>query len=42
VLDGLGAEGDGAHALDEHVELASLPIRTQLLAALLRSPGLPL
>ena len=24
-LDGLGAIGDGAHALHEHVELASLP-----------------
>ena len=40
VLDGLGAEGDGAHALDEHVVLDSLAVRAQLLAALLRQPGL--
>jgi len=39
VLDGLGAEGDGAHALDEHVLLDSLAVRAQLLAALLREPG---
>ena len=39
VLDGLGAEGDGAHALDEHVVLDSLAVRAQLLAALLRRPG---
>jgi len=36
-LDGLGAVGDGAHALHEHVVLASLPQRAALLAALLRS-----
>jgi glutamate carboxypeptidase len=40
VLDGLGAEGGGAHALDEHVLVDSLPIRARLLAALLRDPGL--
>jgi len=40
VLDGLGAEGDGAHAVDEHVLVASLPIRSHLLAEILRSPGL--
>ena len=34
-LDGLGAVGDGAHALHEHVELASLVPRTALLAALI-------
>lgn len=34
-LDGLGAVGDGAHALHEHVELASLPERAALLAGLL-------
>jgi glutamate carboxypeptidase len=34
-LDGLGATGDGAHALDEHVILASLPERGALLACLL-------
>ena len=40
VLDGLGAEGGGAHAPDEHVQLPSMPVRTQLLARLLRDPGL--
>ena len=40
VLDGLGAEGGGSHAEDEHVLVASLPVRAQLLAAILRSPGL--
>lgn len=35
-LDGLGAVGDGAHALHEHVELASLPFRASLLAGLIR------
>jgi glutamate carboxypeptidase len=34
-LDGLGAVGDGAHALHEHVELACLVPRTALLAALI-------
>jgi len=34
-LDGLGADGDGAHALDEHVRLASLPRRAALVASLL-------
>jgi glutamate carboxypeptidase len=34
-LDGLGAVGDGAHALDEHVELESLPLRAALVAGLL-------
>ena len=33
-LDGLGALGDGAHALDEHVLLESLPQRAALLAGL--------
>lgn len=36
-LDGLGAAGDGAHALHEHVVLSSLPQRAALLAALLCS-----
>ncbi len=36
-LDGLGAVGDGAHALHEHVELSSLPERAALLAAMLCS-----
>jgi glutamate carboxypeptidase len=40
VLDGLGAEGGGAHADDEHVLVASLPLRASLLAGLLRDPGL--
>jgi glutamate carboxypeptidase len=39
VLDGLGAEGGGAHAPDEHVLLPSLPVRAELLSRLLRSPG---
>jgi glutamate carboxypeptidase len=34
-LDGLGAIGDGAHALHEHVELECLRPRTTLLAALI-------
>jgi glutamate carboxypeptidase len=40
VLDGLGAEGAGAHSTDEHVELDSIPVRAELLARLLRDPGL--
>lgn len=36
-LDGLGADGDGAHAVDEHVLLSSLPDRAALAAALLGS-----
>lgn len=39
VLDGLGAQGGGAHALDEHVDLASIPVRAELLARLIRDPG---
>ena len=35
-LDGLGAIGDGAHALHEHVEIAQLPWRAALLAGLIR------
>jgi glutamate carboxypeptidase len=34
-LDGLGPEGGGAHADDEHVLLASMPRRAALLAGLL-------
>jgi glutamate carboxypeptidase len=37
-LDGLGAVGGGAHALDEHVELARMPERAALLALLLLAP----
>jgi glutamate carboxypeptidase len=40
VLDGLGAEGHGAHAHDEHIHLGSLPVRTRLLTGLLEDPGL--
>lgn len=35
-LDGLGAVGDGAHALHEHVEIESLPIRAAILAGLIQ------
>jgi glutamate carboxypeptidase len=34
-LDGLGAIGDGAHALHEHVDIESLPDRAALLAGLI-------
>jgi glutamate carboxypeptidase len=34
-LDGLGAIGDGAHALHEHVEIDALPLRAALVAALI-------
>ena len=37
-LDGLGAVGDGAHALHEHVLVDALPGRAALLALLLLSP----
>jgi glutamate carboxypeptidase len=40
-LDGLGAVGGGAHALDEHVELARMPERAALLALLLLAPLAP-
>jgi glutamate carboxypeptidase len=40
VLDGLGAEGKGAHAHDEQIQLDALPVRTKLLAGLLEDPGL--
>jgi len=40
VLDGLGAEGGGAHARDEYVELESIQVRAELLARLLADPGL--
>jgi glutamate carboxypeptidase len=40
VLDGLGAEGGGAHAPDEHVLLESIPLRARLLSLLLIDPGL--
>ena len=34
-LDGLGAEGDGAHALHEHVLVESLAFRAALVAGLI-------
>lgn len=34
-LDGLGADGDGAHAIDEHVVIPSLPERAALAAGLI-------
>ncbi len=40
VLDGLGAEGAGAHAWNEHVLVDSIPVRAALLARLLEDPGL--
>jgi glutamate carboxypeptidase len=40
VLDGLGAPGGGAHAADEHVLLDALEPRAELLACILRDPGL--
>jgi glutamate carboxypeptidase len=36
-LDGLGAIGDGAHAIHEHVEVDALPDRAALIAGLIRS-----
>ena len=35
-LDGMGADGDGAHAVHEHIVVNSLPRRAALVAALLR------
>jgi glutamate carboxypeptidase len=35
-LDGLGPDGDGAHALHEHVLVADLPWRAAFLAGLLQ------
>jgi len=37
VLDGLGVEGDGAHAAHEHIIADALPLRGALLAALVAS-----
>jgi len=39
-LDGLGPEGDGAHASHEHVIVRSLPERAALLAMLLLEPSI--
>jgi glutamate carboxypeptidase len=38
-LDGLGAIGDGAHAIHEHVVVGALPWRTALLASLIERVG---
>jgi glutamate carboxypeptidase len=37
-LDGLGAVGDGAHALHEYVEVERMPERAALLAGILLLP----
>ncbi len=37
-LDGLGPRGAGAHARDEHVLVADLPVRAALVAALVSEP----
>lgn len=37
VLDGLGAQGGGAHADDEHIVLADLPFRLHLMVRLLQT-----
>ncbi len=37
-LDGLGPRGGGAHARDEHVLVADLPVRAALVAALVSEP----
>jgi glutamate carboxypeptidase len=37
-LDGLGPRGDGAHARDEHVLVADLPLRAALVAGLVSEP----
>lgn len=37
-LDGLGVEGNGAHATHEHIVVADLPRRAALLTALLTTP----
>jgi glutamate carboxypeptidase len=35
VLDGLGIEGDGAHATHEHILIENIPLRGALLAGLM-------
>ncbi|HSJ26228.1 MAG TPA: M20/M25/M40 family metallo-hydrolase [Longimicrobiales bacterium] len=37
VLDGLGVQGGGAHAIDEHIVVADLPFRLALMARLLET-----
>ena len=36
-LDGMGADGEGAHSAGEYVDLSSLPLRTALLARILQT-----
>ncbi len=36
-LDGMGAEGEGAHAVHEHIVISELPRRTLLLAGMIES-----
>ena len=36
-LDGLGVEGDGAHAEHEHIDVADIPRRAALLCRLIQS-----
>ncbi|MEX1183325.1 MAG: M20 family metallopeptidase [Gemmatimonadota bacterium] len=36
-LDGIGAQGGGAHAVDEHIVLSDLPFRLALMARLLQT-----
>ncbi|WP_127588280.1 M20 family metallopeptidase [Paenibacillus koleovorans] len=36
-IDGLGAVGGGAHAIDEHIVIAEMPIRSALLSMLIES-----
>lgn len=38
VLDGLGIEGDGAHALHEHIQISNIPARGAMIAGLLLNP----
>ena len=38
-LDGLGADGAGAHAAHEHIVASALPLRAALVAGLLVDPG---
>ena len=39
VLDGLGIEGDGAHATHEHIILGDIPRRGALIAGLIAGLG---
>jgi len=37
VLDGLGIKGDGAHTLNEHIQIEEIPFRAELLRRLIQS-----